>query len=124
LATFNYSTYLLAAARDRNLLSLESVVNKLTDVPARLYGLKDRGRIEQGWCADLVIFDANTVAPDEVEVREDLPGGAWRLYSEAVGVHHVFINGKQAVLNGQFTDARPGTLLRAGRDTEPVTATS
>ena len=122
LATFNYSTYLLAAARDRNLLSLESAVQKLTDAPARLYGLKDRGRIEEGWCADLVIFDANEVAPAEIEVREDLPGGAWRLYSEAVGVHHVFINGEQAVLDGQFTDARPGTLLRSGRDTEPVTA--
>ncbi len=122
LATFNYSTYLLAAARDRNLLSLESAVQKLTDVPARLYGLKDRGRIEEGWCADLVIFDADNVAPAEIEVREDLPGGAWRLYSEAVGVHHVFINGEQAVLDGQFTDARPGTLLRSGRDTEPVTA--
>ena len=122
LATFNYSTYLLAAARDRNLLSLESAVQKLTDAPARLYGLKDRGRIEEGWCADLVIFDADNVAPAEIEVREDLPGGAWRLYSEAVGVHHVFINGEQAVLDGQFTDARPGTLLRSGRDTEPVTA--
>ena len=122
LATFNYSTYLLAAARDRNLLSLESAVQKLTDAPARLYGLKDRGRIEEGWCADLVIFDANKVAPAEIEVREDLPGGAWRLYSEAIGVHHVFINGEQAVLDGQFTDARPGTLLRSGRDTESVTA--
>ncbi|MDP6862904.1 MAG: amidohydrolase family protein [Acidimicrobiales bacterium] len=122
LATFNYSTYLLAAARDRNMLSLESAVQKLTDVPARLYGLKDRGRIEEGWCADVVIFDADKVAPAEIEVREDLPGGAWRLYSEAVGVHHVFINGEQAVLDGQFTDARPGTLLRSGRDTEPVTA--
>ena len=122
LATFNYSTYLLAAARDRNLLSLESAVQKLTDAPARLYGLKDRGRIEEGWCADLVIFDANEVAPAEIEVREDLPGGAWRLYSEAVGVHHVFINGEQAVLDGQFTDARPGTLLRSGRDTESVPA--
>lgn len=122
LATFNYSTYLLAAARDRDLLSLESAVQKLTDVPARLYGLKDRGRIEDGWCADLVIFDPETVAPAEIEVREDLPGGSWRLYSEAVGVHHVFINGEQAVLDGQFTDARPGTLLRSGRDTDPVTA--
>ena len=122
LATFNYSTYLLAAARDRNLLSLESAVQKLTDAPARLYGLKDRGRIEEGWCADLVIFDANEVAPAEIEVREDLPGGAWRLYSEAVGGHHVFINGEQAALDGQFTDARPGTLLRSGRDTESVTA--
>lgn len=122
LATFNYSTYLLAAARDRNLLSLESAVQKLTDVPARLYGLKDRGRIEDGWCADLVVFDPEKVAPADIEVREDLPGGAWRLYSEAIGVHHVFINGEQAVLDGQFTDARPGTLLRSGRDTEPVTA--
>ena len=122
LATFNYSTYLLAAARDRNLLSLESAVQKLTDAPARLYGLKDRGRIEEGWCADLVIFDANEVAPAEIEVREDLPGGAWRLNTEAVGVHHVFINGEQPVLDGQFTDARPGTLLRSGRDTESLTA--
>ena len=122
LATFNYSTYLLAAARDRNLLTLESAVNKLTDVPARLYGLKERGRIEEGWWADLVVFDAAEVAPAEVEVREDLPGGAWRLYSEAVGVHHVFINGEHAVRDGGFTDNRPGTLLRSGRDTEPVSA--
>ena len=122
LATFNYSTYLLAAARDRELLTLESAVQKLTDVPARLYGLKDRGRIEEGWCADLVVFDPEKVAPAEIEVREDLPGGAWRLYSEAIGVHHVFINGEQAVRDGQFTDARPGTLLRSGRDTDPVTA--
>ena len=122
LATFNYSTYLLAAARDRSLLSLESAVNKLTDVPARLYGLKERGRVEEGWWADLVVFAAAEVAPAEVEVREDLPGGAWRLYSEAVGVHHVFINGEHAVRDGGFTDARPGTLLRSGRDTEPVSA--
>ena len=122
LATFNYSTYLLAAARDRELLSLEVAVHKLTDAPARLYGLKHRGRIAPGWWADLVVFDADKVAPEEVEVREDLPGGAWRLYGEAVGVHHVFINGEQAVEDGRFTDARPGTLLRAGRDTDPVTA--
>ena len=122
LATFNYSTYLLAAARDKKLMSLEAAVHKLTDVPARLYGLKHRGRIEQGWWADLVLFDPEKVAPEEIEVREDLPGGAWRLYGEAIGVRHVFINGEQAVADGQFTDSRPGTLLRSGRDTEPVTA--
>ena len=122
LATFNYSTYLLAAARDKKLMSLEAAVHKLTDVPARLYGLKHRGRIEQGWWADLVLFDPEKVAPEEIEVREDLPGGAWRLYGEAVGVRHVFINGEQVVADGQFTDSRPGTLLRSGRDTEPVTA--
>ena len=69
-----------------------------------------------------MVFDAAEVAPAEIEVREDLPGGAWRLYSEAVGVHHVFINGEHAVRDGGFTNARPGTLLRSGRDTEPVSA--
>jgi N-acyl-D-aspartate/D-glutamate deacylase len=122
LATFNYSTYLLAAARDKKLMSLEAAVHKLTDVPARLYGLKHRGRIAPGWWADLVLFDPEKVAPEEIEVREDLPGGAWRLYGKAVGVRHVFINGEQAVENGRFTDSRPGTLLRSGRDTDPVTA--
>ena len=122
LATFNYSTYLLSAARDRELMTLEAAVHKLTDAPARLYGLKHRGRIEQGWWADLVVFDAEKVAPKEIEVRTDLPGGGWRLYGEAVGVRHVFINGEHAVEDGQFTDVRPGTLLRAGRDTDPVSA--
>ncbi len=124
LATFDYSTYLLSAARERDLMSLETAVHKLTDVPARLYGLAGRGRIEQGWCADLTVFDPAAVAPKPVEVREDLPGGAWRLYAESEGVHHVIINGVSAVTDGAFTDARPGTLLRAGRDTEKVTAVS
>jgi N-acyl-D-aspartate/D-glutamate deacylase len=122
LATFNYSTYLLAAARDRDLMPLEDAVRRITDVPARLYGIKERGRIQEGWHADIVVFNAASVAPKPVEVREDLPGGAWRLYGEADGVHHVFINGVEAVSEGEFTDARPGTLLRSGRDTDPVTA--
>ena len=123
LATFDYSTYLLSAARERDLMSLETAVHKLTDVPARLYGLAGRGRIAQGWCADLTVFDPAAVAPKPVEMREDLPGGAWRLYAESEGICHVIINGESAVTNGAFTDARPGTLLRAGRDTEKVTAT-
>ena len=123
LATFNYSTYLLAAARDRQMLELEDAIHKLTDIPARLYGLAGRGRLAEGWHADVVVFDPDAVAPKPIEVREDLPGGAWRLYGEAEGVDTVLVNGEIAVSGGAFTDARPGTLLRAGRDTEPVTAT-
>ena len=122
LATFNYSTYLLAAARDRQMLELEDAIHKLTDIPARLYGLAGRGRLAEGWHADVVVFDPDAVAPKPIEVREDLPGGAWRLYGEAEGVDTVLVNGEVAVSGGAFTDARPGTLLRAGRDTEPVRA--
>ena len=124
LATFNYSTYLLAAARDREMLELEDAVHKLTDVPARLYGLAGRGQLANGWHADVVVFDPDSVGPKAIEVREDLPGGAWRLYGEADGINTVLIGGEVAVSGGEFTDARPGTLLRAGRDTEPVTATA
>ncbi len=122
LATFNYSTYLLAAARDREMLELEDAIHKLTDIPARLYGLAGRGRLAEGWHADVVVFDPDAVAPRPIEVREDLPGGAWRLYGEADGIDTVLVNGEVAVSGGEFTDARPGTLLRAGRDTVPVRA--
>ena len=124
LATFNYSTVLLEAARDKELMELENVIQKITDQPARLYGLKERGRIEEGWHADLVVFDPDLIGPKEITVREDLPGGGWRLYGEANGMHHVFINGEEAVANGDFTDARPGTLIRSGRDTDPVSSLS
>ena len=51
----------------------------------------------------------------------DLPAGAARLYAAAEGVECVFVNGTQIVANDEFTDARPGTILRSGRDTETVT---
>ena len=124
LATFNYSTYLLGAARDRGMLPVEAAVNRLTDVPARLYGIRGRGRLAEGWHADIVVFDADRVAAGPIEVREDLPAGAWRLYGQAEGIDHVFVNGVEVVTGREFTDARPGTLLRSGRDTETVRAST
>jgi hypothetical protein len=55
-----------------------------------------------------------------VVTRDDLPGGAARLYGEAEGIEHVLVNGDEIVRGGQFTDARPGRVLRSGRDTETV----
>jgi hypothetical protein len=49
-----------------------------------------------------------------------LPGGAWRLYGQAEGIKHVFVNGTEVVTGKEFCEARPGTLLRAGRDTQGV----
>jgi N-acyl-D-aspartate/D-glutamate deacylase len=122
LATFNYTTVLLdEAVRKRGLLPLEEAVRLLTDVPARLYGLVERGRIEQGWHADLVVLDPENVGSDEVAMRFDLPGGAGRLYAGSRGVDHVLVNGRPIVSGGVLTADRPGTLLRSGRDTRTPT---
>ena len=121
LATFNYSTVLLGGpVRERNLMPIEEAVRLLTDVPARLYGLIGRGRLQDGWRADVVVIDPERVGPQPVRMRFDLPTGAPRLYGGADGIDHVLVNGTPIVDHGEFTDARPGTLLRSGRDTETV----
>jgi N-acyl-D-aspartate/D-glutamate deacylase len=124
LATFNYSTAMLGkAVRERGMLPLEEAIHMLTDVPARLYGLQGRGRLQEGWQADVVVLDPTTIGPQEVRMRFDLPTGAPRLFGGADGIERVLVNGEEIVADGEFTDARPGTLLRSGRDTETVTAT-
>jgi N-acyl-D-aspartate/D-glutamate deacylase len=121
LASFNYATVLLGGPVQRGLMPIEEAVNLLTDVPARLYGLTGRGRLETGWHADVAVIDPETVGAQEVRMRFDLPTGAPRLYGGANGIDHVIVNGTEIVDHGEFTDARPGTLLRSGRDTETVT---
>jgi N-acyl-D-aspartate/D-glutamate deacylase len=123
LATFNYSTVLLGKpVRERGLLPIEEAIHLLTDVPARLYGIKERGRLAEGWRADVVVIDPESVGAQPVRMRFDLPTGAPRLYGGADGIDHVLVNGTEIVDHGEFTEARPGTLLRSGRDTETVTA--
>jgi len=121
LATFAYATMLLAeGVRERRLLRLEEAVRLLTDWPARHFGLRDRGRIAEGWSADLVVFDPQTIGPGHVATRTDLPAAASRLYSEPDGIEHVVVNGRVVVERGKLTGDLPGTLLRAGRDTATV----
>ncbi|MET1001534.1 MAG: amidohydrolase family protein [Acidimicrobiia bacterium] len=123
LATFNYSTAMLGkAVREYKLMPMEEAIRLLTDVPARLYGLKERGRLEEGWFADVVVIDPETIGPHPVRMRFDLPTGAPRLFGGADGIDHVLVNGTEIVDHGEFTDARPGTVFRSGRDTETVTA--
>ncbi|MFP6565081.1 MAG: amidohydrolase family protein [Myxococcota bacterium] len=118
--TFVYTTALLEAVRERGLLSLEEAVHQLTQVPAELYGLHERGRLAEGFCADVTIFDADRVAPTPLYTRHDLPAGASRLYADAIGVENVLVNGCEIVRGGEATGASPGTILRSGRDTETV----
>ena len=92
----------------------------LTEVPARLYGIRERGGLRDGWWADVVVFDADRVGPGPIYTRYDLPEGAGRLYAEAEGIETVLVNGVPIVEGNEFTDARPGRLLRSGRDTDTV----
>lgn len=115
-----HTGFLAEAVRKRQLMSLERAVQLFTDAPARFYGVRDRGRIAEGWFADLVILDPDTVGPGEVVPRQDLPANGWRLYSEATGIEATIVNGVEIVRNGLVTGDTPGTTLRSGRDTETV----
>jgi len=121
--SYAFTTTLLArAVREHDLMPVEEAVYHLTDRPARLYGLKGRGRLAMGWAADITIFDPRTVGPGPAHMKFDLPGGQGRIYGDSIGVEHVIVNGVKAVQNNVALGSRPGTLLRSGRDTETVTA--
>jgi N-acyl-D-aspartate/D-glutamate deacylase len=118
----NYPTVLLGeSVRERGLLTMEDAVRQLTDVPARLYGLRGRGRVADGWCADLVVFDPATIGSATPHVLHDLPAGGERLSVDARGIEAVFVNGREVVAGGAPTGDLAGTLLRSGRDTQTVT---
>lgn len=117
----NYPTVVLGeVVRERALLGLAEAVRMMTDVPARLCGLRERGRIADGWHADLVLFDPDQIVSTPARAVHDLPGGGMRLHADAVGVHQVLVGGTPVVVDGRPTGAVPGTLLRSGRDTETV----
>ena len=119
--TFAFSTQVLGkGVREHAVVTLEQAVQQLTDVPAKLYGMIERGRLEEGWHADVVVFDENTVGTGPTYTRFDLPTGAGRLYADAEGIDHVFVNGVEIVRGTEFTGNLPGTILRSGRDTVTV----
>jgi N-acyl-D-aspartate/D-glutamate deacylase len=116
-----YTTRFLGdTLRGRKLLPLEVAVRMITDEPAQLFGLRERGRLEVGYHADVVVFDPETVGAEAATLVNDLPGGSARLTSGAEGVEHVFVNGIETVTKNQPTGATPGTVLRSGRDTATV----
>jgi N-acyl-D-aspartate/D-glutamate deacylase len=123
ISTWSYPTTTLAeAVRRRGLLAWEEAVRLLTDAPARLYGLRDRGRLAAGYRADVTLYDPDRVGPRPTEWRDDLPAGAGRLYAEADGVLAVIVNGVPVVDDGRLTGDQPGQLVRSGVDTVTVTA--
>ena len=108
-----FSTDLLGNwVRDREVMPLERAIHKLTAEPAAVYGLTDRGVVEAGRAADLVVFDPDTVAPGPLRRIRDFPADGERLTADApVGLTHTLVNGVPIRLDGQPVDVsgdRPG----------------
>jgi N-acyl-D-aspartate/D-glutamate deacylase len=119
----SYPTQFLAEClRGRAFMPMEEAIHNFTDKPARLFGLRDRGRIADGMFADLVVFDPTTVGAEQAHLVHDLPGGAVRLVAGSTGVQRVLVNGVETIRDGTSTGATPGAVLRSGRDTYTVTA--
>ncbi|SDL13592.1 N-acyl-D-amino-acid deacylase family protein [Streptomyces indicus] len=106
--------------RGRKLTTLEQAVKMLTDDPAQLFGLIDRGRIQEGYFADLVLFDPEKIDAGKATLVHDLPGDSPRLDSKAIGVNAVWVNGVEAIREDRVTGAVPGKVLRSGQDTRTV----
>ncbi|MEU8889343.1 D-aminoacylase [Streptomyces sp. NPDC048442] len=116
-----YTTRFLGdCLRGRKLMPMEQAVKMLTDDPAQLFGLRERGRIEEGFHADLVLFDPERIAAGPATLVHDLPGDSPRLDSKAIGIVSVRVNGVETIRDDQVTGAVPGTVLRSGRDTRTV----
>ncbi len=100
--------------REQRQLSLAKAVRKLTTEPAHLFGIRDRGRIEKNAWADLLLFDPDTVGRGATTRVYDLPAGASRLTTPAMGVHGVWVNGALVADDNGICAATPcaGRVLR------------
>jgi N-acyl-D-aspartate/D-glutamate deacylase len=106
-------THLLSHwVRERQAFTLEQAVRMLTLVPASHWGFGDRGLVREGFVADLLVFDPDTIAPEMPEVANDLPAGARRLVQRARGVAATVVGGEVVLRDGKHTGALPGRLLR------------
>ena len=98
--------------RDKQIMSLEDAIRKLTFHSASVFGLDGRGLLRPGFAADITIFDPDTIDALEPEVVFDLPGGGQRLVQQSRGIHYTIVNGTVLVENNEHTGAYPGELIR------------
>ncbi|HUC98383.1 MAG TPA: amidohydrolase family protein [Candidatus Polarisedimenticolaceae bacterium] len=112
-ADFGYCTILLGMwVRERQVMSLEQAVHKLTFHVASIFGLQDRGLLRPGYAADLAIFDPKTVNSHEPEWAHDYPAGSKRLIQRSVGMHYTIVNGIVIHEDSRMSGDLPGQVLR------------
>jgi N-acyl-D-amino-acid deacylase len=100
-------------ARDLRAMTMSEAVRRLTAHPASAFELSGRGLIREGFAADLLLFEPERVGRGPKHRVFDLPGGAPRLTTDAVGVHGVWVNGSQVADSGGLLQEAPlaGQLL-------------
>jgi N-acyl-D-amino-acid deacylase len=115
LCDAGYPTYLLGTwVRERQALTLEEGVRRLTSDPAEVFGVRGRGRLAPGLAADVAIFDAARIgSTNRGERRFDLPGGAKRMVMPSRGVEYTVVNGVVTWADGKLTGAAAGQVLRS-----------
>jgi N-acyl-D-amino-acid deacylase len=99
--------------RETGTFTLEQGVRRLTSDPAAKYRIPNRGRIEPGAFADLLLFDPARVGVSVLERRKDLPAGGTRMIRRPEGVHGVWVNGRQIHDGKEYLalDSGPGQVL-------------
>lgn len=110
-----WSTYFLSRwLLEREIFSLEEGVRRITQLPAHLLGLRDRGLIAPGYWADLMLFDPERLALGRKQRVADLSPSAPRWQVEVSGVARVIVNGETLVEEGKLRESRSGQVLRPG----------
>jgi N-acyl-D-amino-acid deacylase len=101
--------------REKGIMSLEHAVRRLTFDSASAFGIYDRGLLQPGMAADLVVFDPDTVRPAKEDVVHDFPSNGWRIRELAEGIHYTVVNGEILLEKGAHTGSYPGRVLRNAR---------
>ncbi len=110
---FGYATTLLGYwVRERQIMSLEQAVHRLTFQVASIFGLEGRGLLRPGYAADFAIFDPQTVRAHEAEWVQDYPADTRRLIQRADGMHYTIVNGRVINEDGRLSGDLPGQVLR------------
>src|SRR5918992_1267433 len=112
-ADFGYGTILLGLwVRERQVMTLEQAVHKLTFHVASIFGLQGRGLLRSGYAADIAIFDPKTVHAEEPEWANDFPAGSKRLIQRSEGMHFTIVNGTVIHEDSRLSGDLPGRVLR------------
>jgi N-acyl-D-aspartate/D-glutamate deacylase len=104
--------------RDEKTITLEEAHYRLSTLPARASGIRDRGLLVEGAPADVVVYELESldIEPPWIgEVAHDLPAGEWRRIQRAKGYRSIIVNGVETFADGKGTGETPGQLLRHGR---------